>query len=85
MGQEALEAARWQANGEACEGDSEVSALPRHMYRDPLKIMMDREKRSCKGCKHLVTGWGKQSCEQGRKPHPETKQLTKCVKFKEGN
>ena len=58
-----------------------MSALPRHMYRDPLDIMLGREKRSCKGCKHLTIerlfGESHQFCEKRRKPGK------KCIQYKE--
>lgn len=54
-----------------------MSALHRHMYRNPLDVVLDKERRSCKGCKHLVTGWGKQSCDKNIKP------VKKCGRYKE--
>jgi hypothetical protein len=37
-------------------------ALPSHCYSDPLRQLLEKENRSCKGCSHLVKLWGVEVC-----------------------
>lgn len=45
--------------------------LPSNRYRDPLKVVIDDESRTCKGCKnwvkYVVCGEPKMICEKGKK------------------
>ncbi|MFD2271391.1 hypothetical protein ACFS07_10325 [Undibacterium arcticum] len=34
-------------------------------YRDPLLILLDRERSSCKGCAFAKVAWDKQFLQQG--------------------
>ena len=36
-------------------------------YRDPLRILLDRESRSCKGCAHAIAVFDRQACGKGKK------------------
>lgn len=53
-----------------------MTALPRHAYRDPLEILLQKEARYCKGCVHRLHVWGKEGCNKGRKPR-------RCKDYKE--
>lgn len=48
-----------------------MTALPQHMYGDPLNNILRAEQSSCKGCKHItewmVFGQKMQGCNKGRK------------------
>ena len=56
-------------------------ALPNHLYRDPLEIMMNREAKTCKGCRfheaHSVFDRAIEICRLGRK------KLRKCGMYAE--
>ena len=58
-----------------------MSALPKHMYRNPLDVLIAWEKRSCKGCRHLtierIFGEDHKFCEKRRLPDK------KCSQYRE--
>lgn len=44
-----------------------IQPLPMSSYRDPLEIMLARERKTCKGCRHLIFAFEKAGCARGRK------------------
>ncbi len=56
-------------------------ALERNAYKDPMKWLMDKQERSCKGCIHakplVILGHSYEACAKGRKFG------VKCKLFKE--
>jgi len=58
-----------------------MKTFPANHYRDPLDILIDKEKRSCKGCAHLdslvVRGERIPFCHKSRKP------TKKCIQYRE--
>jgi hypothetical protein len=53
-------------------------------FRDPLIILLERERRTCKGCIHRSIAWSVEACEHPRR----TGKAAKRCKFyvtKEGN
>lgn len=58
-----------------------MTVYPRHMYRDPLEILIEREGKTCKGCRHLsvvvILGDRREMCAKGKKT------AKKCPLYKE--
>lgn len=56
-------------------------ALPMHLYKDPLQILIERESRSCKGCTYFFTervfGEEKRFCKKRKVPD------RKCSNYRE--
>lgn len=44
-----------------------MTALPSHMYRDPLEILEQAERRSCKGCIFKARMLGRDYCENEKR------------------
>lgn len=44
-----------------------MTALPQHMYRDPLEILEHAERRTCKGCIHKRVMLGIEVCDHPRR------------------
>jgi predicted SpoU family rRNA methylase len=55
-----------------------MTALTRRQYGDPLEILLRRESRTCKGCKHVQEAWGKPYCVKHDKPA-----VKRCKDYKE--
>jgi hypothetical protein len=45
--------------------------------RDPLRILLEREARSCKGCAHIQVAFDRQYCSKGKK------MVRRCQSYKE--
>ena len=55
--------------------------LPANYYRDPLKVVIAEESRTCAGCVHKELYFGIQFC--GKHPEKQAKDLRKCKAYKE--
>jgi len=62
-------------------------ALPKHLYADPLTILLNAEKRSCRGCAFYGEEMGVKQCDL--KPREKQARIRKCSlyanKRKEGD
>lgn len=57
-------------------------ALPVQYYRDPLRIVLAEEGRSCKGCIHRDIAWDVQYCKKHEKRSGGN--MRRCKDYREG-
>lgn len=59
-----------------------MAALPAHMYRNPETIVLNEERKTCKGCVHRKHAWGVFYCDRDEKK-AGTK-MSRCKHYREG-